>query len=132
MCKYCEEDKRRKRNLIINTPIVALRIIRNNGFNALAIKSYNLEKQVVDSYQTINYCPKCRKEAGRVTIREYIFKNNISYRQLAKQLGISHTYLYDLSKSKRKTISEEVANRFKAIAPEIDVMVETKKYYRIR
>ena len=132
MCKYCEEDKRRKRNLIINTPIVALRIIRNNGFNALAIKSYNLEKQVVDSYQTINYCPKCRKEAGRVTIREYIFKNNISYRQLAKQLGISHTYLYDLSKSKRKTISEEVANRFKAIAPEIGVMVETKKYYRIR
>lgn len=67
-----------------------------------------------------------------MTIREYIFKNNISYRQLAKQLGISHTYLYDLSKSKRKTISEEVANRFKAIAPEIDVMVETKKYYRIR
>ena len=64
MCKYCEEDKRKKRDCIINTPIVSLRIIRNNGFNALAIKSYNLEKQVVDSYQTINYCPKCRKEAG--------------------------------------------------------------------
>ena len=66
MCKYCEEDKRKKRDCIINTPIVSLRIIRNNGFNALAIKSYNLEKHVVDSYQTINYCPKCRKEAGRV------------------------------------------------------------------
>lgn len=66
MCKYCEEDKRKKRDRIINTPIVSLRIIRNNGFNALAIKSYNLEKQVVDSYQIINYCPKCRKEAGRV------------------------------------------------------------------
>lgn len=70
MCKYCEEDKRKKRDCIINTPIVSLRIIRNNGFNALAIKSYNLEKQVVDSYQTINYCPKCRKEAGRVTKKE--------------------------------------------------------------
>mgnify|MGYP002799113349 FL=1 len=68
MCKYCEEDKRKKRDCIINTPIVSLRIIRNNGFNALAIKSYNLEKQVVDSYQTINYCPKCRKEAGRVRV----------------------------------------------------------------
>lgn len=70
MCKYCEEDKRRKRNLIINTPIVALRIIENNGLNALAIKSYNLEKQVVDSYQIINYCPMCRKEAGRVNCKE--------------------------------------------------------------
>lgn len=68
MCKYCEEDKRKKRDYIINTPIVSLRIIRNNGFNALAIKSYNLEKQVVDSYQIINYCPKCRKEAGRVKV----------------------------------------------------------------
>lgn len=75
MCKYCEEDKRKKRDRIINTPIVSLRIIRNNGFNALAIKSYNLEKQVVDSYQTINYCPKCRKEAGRVkhiTLKEML------------------------------------------------------------
>lgn len=59
MCKYCEEDKRKKRDRIINTSIVSLRIIRNNGFNALAIKSYNLEKQVVDSYQIIKYCPMC-------------------------------------------------------------------------
>lgn len=75
MCKYCEEDKRKKRDRIINTPIVSLRIIRNNGFNALAIKSYNLEKQVVDSYQIINYCPKCRKEAGRVIeiIKDILF-----------------------------------------------------------
>lgn len=64
MCKYCEEDKRKKRDCIINTLIVSLRIIRNNGFNALAIKSYNLEKQVVDSYQTINYCPKCGRRLG--------------------------------------------------------------------
>ena len=70
MCKYCEEDKRKKRDYIIHTPIVSLRIIRNNGFNALAIKSYNLEKQVVDSYQIINYCPKCRKEAG-IMIKQF-------------------------------------------------------------
>lgn len=68
MCKYCEKDKRRKRELIINTPIVALRIIENNGFNALAIKSYNQERQIVDNYKIINYCPLCRKEAGRVRV----------------------------------------------------------------
>lgn len=66
MCQYCEKDKRRKRNLIINTPIVALRIIENNGLNALEIKSYNREKQIVDNYKIINYCPMCRKEVGRV------------------------------------------------------------------
>lgn len=66
MCQYCEKDKRRKRNLIINTPIVALRIIENNGLNALEIKSYNREKQIVDNYKIIKYCPMCRKEAGRV------------------------------------------------------------------
>ena len=66
MCMYCEKDKRRKRNLIINTPIVALRIIENNGLNALEIKSYNREKQIVDNYKIIKYCPMCRKEAGRV------------------------------------------------------------------
>lgn len=65
MCMYCEKDKRRKRNLIINTPIVALRIIENNGLNALEIKSYNREKQIVDNYKIIKYCPMCRKEAGQ-------------------------------------------------------------------
>ena len=67
-----------------------------------------------------------------MTIREYVFKNNISYRQFAKQLNISQAYLCDLSKGRRETVSEEVANRFKAIAPEIDITVEIRKYYRIR
>lgn len=64
MCKYCEKDKRKKRDRIINTPIVSLRIIRNNGFNALAIKSYNYEKQIVDNYKIINYCPMCGRKLG--------------------------------------------------------------------
>lgn len=101
MCKYCEEDKRRKRNLIINTPIVALRIIENNGLNALAIKSYNLEKQVVDSYQIINYCPMCRKEAGRVKfeskkkLREDIEKLEKEKKQLIEKRETN----YDLYKA---------------------------------
>lgn len=59
MCKYCREDKRRKRDFIINTPIVSLRIIENNRLNALKIKSYNNKEQVVDNYKIINYCPMC-------------------------------------------------------------------------
>lgn len=66
MCKYCEEDKRKKRECIINTPIVSLRIIKNNGLNALEVKSYNREKQIVDNYKIIKYCPMCRKEVRRV------------------------------------------------------------------
>ena len=64
MCQYCEKDKRRKSNPIINTPIVALRIIENNGLNALEIKSYNREKQIVDNYKIINYCPMCGRRLG--------------------------------------------------------------------
>lgn len=64
MCKYCEEDKRKKRECIINTPIVSLRIIKNNGLNALEIKSYNREKQIVDNYEIINYCPMCGRRLG--------------------------------------------------------------------
>lgn len=66
MCEYCEKDKRKKRNYIINLPIISLRIIENNELNALEIKSYNHEKQVVNNYKIISYCPMCRKEAGRV------------------------------------------------------------------
>lgn len=60
MCKYCEKDKRNKRDFIINTPIISLRIVKNNGFNALELKSYNHEKQRVDNYKIINFCPMCR------------------------------------------------------------------------
>ena len=60
MCEYCEEDKRNKRDFIINTPIISLRIVKNNEINALDIKSYNYEKQIVDNYKIINYCPMCR------------------------------------------------------------------------
>lgn len=73
-----------------------------------------------------------RKEAGRVTIREYVFRNNISYKQLAKQLNISQAYLCDLSKGRRETISENLANRFKEVAPEIDITTEIRKYYKIK
>lgn len=124
MCEYCEKGKKIEEAENDNIYFAIFgRFLRVHG----RVLSIPLGRDVI-----IEYCPMCRKEVGRVTIREYIFKNNISYRQLAKQLGISHTYLYDLSKSRRKTISEEVANRFKAIAPEIDMTVETKQYYRIR
>lgn len=64
MCRYCEEDKRKKRDFIINDPIVSLRIIKNNGLNALEIKSYNNEKQIVSNYKIINYCPFCGRKLG--------------------------------------------------------------------
>ena len=103
MCKYCEEDKRKKRDCIINTPIVSLRIIRNNGFNALAIKSYNLEKQVVDSYQIINYCPKCRKEAGRVNKEEIVQRLKFMADEIDKDIkrfeethNFEHIYDYNV------------------------------------
>lgn len=67
-----------------------------------------------------------------MTIKEYVKIKKISYRELARRLNISVTYLCDLSKGKRKTISEQVFNKFKKNAPEIDIIVETKKYYRIK
>lgn len=64
MCEYCEEDRRNKRDFIINTPTISLRIVKNNKFNALAIKSYNHQKQIVDNYKIINYCPMCERRLG--------------------------------------------------------------------
>ena len=64
MCEYCEEDRRNKRDFIINTPTISLRIVKNNKFNALAIKSYNHQKQIVDNYKIINYCPMCGRKLG--------------------------------------------------------------------
>lgn len=66
-----------------------------------------------------------------MTIREYVLKNNISYRELARKLNISVVYLCDLAKGRRKTISEKVANRFKEVAPEIEIIEETRKYYKV-
>lgn len=115
MCKYCEEDKRKKRDCIINTPIVSLRIIRNNGFNALAIKSYNLEKQVVDSYQTINYCPKCRKEAGRVNKEEIVQRLKFVADEIDKDIKIfeeTHNFehIYDYNVYSIKEFIDEFIN----------------------
>ena len=64
MCKYCEEDRRKKRDFMVNTPIISLKIIKNNGFNALEMKSYNHEKQVINTYKIINYCPMCGRKLG--------------------------------------------------------------------
>ena len=115
MCKYCEKDKRKKRDCIINTPIVSLRIIRNNGFNALAIKSYNLEKQVVDSYQTINYCPKCRKEAGRVNKEEIVQRLKFVADEIDKDIKIfeeTHNFehIYDYNVYSIKEFIDEFIN----------------------
>ena len=66
-----------------------------------------------------------------MTIQEYVSKNNISYRELARRLNISVVYLCDLVKERRKTISEKLANKFKEVAPEIEIMEETRKIYKI-
>lgn len=39
-----------------------------------------------------------------MTIREYVFKNNISYRELARRLNISVVYLCDLAKGRKRAI----------------------------
>ena len=69
-----------------------------------------------------------------MTIKEYVLKNNISYRELARRLNISVVYLCDLATGKRKTISEKVANIFKEVAPEIEIEIteEIRKYYKVR
>lgn len=66
-----------------------------------------------------------------MTIREYVFKYNITYTELAKRLNISTSYLYNLSEGKRKYISEKLANKFKEVAPEIDIKKETRVYFKI-
>lgn len=66
-----------------------------------------------------------------MTIKEYVLKNNISYRELARRLNISVTYLCDLSEGKRETTSEKMANRFKKVAPEIEMTEEIRKIYKV-
>ena len=93
MCKYCEKDKRKKRNSIINLPIISLRIIENNELNALEIKSYNHEKQVVNNYKIINYCPMCRKEAGRVSTKKLIERPIELLRKISKEIYDNEFYI---------------------------------------
>ena len=67
-----------------------------------------------------------------MTIREYVEINKISYRELARRLNISVVYLCDLRDKRRKNISEQLANKFKEVAPEIDIMTEIKKVYKLK
>lgn len=67
-----------------------------------------------------------------MTIEQYINKYNISYRELARKLEISAPYLLDLKNGRRKSISEKVANKFKEVAPEIDIIKEQKIVYKIK
>ena len=64
MCRYCEKDERKKRDYIINSPVVSLKIIKKNNFNALELKSYNKQKEIIDNYKIINYCPMCGRRLG--------------------------------------------------------------------
>ncbi len=62
MCEYCENDKRKKRKFIFNSPILSIRIINKNGLNTFEVLSVNRENKIVESYQTINYCPICGRK----------------------------------------------------------------------
>ena len=64
MCKYCVEDKRTKKQFIINFPILSERIINNDDLCAFEILSINRENRIVKSYQIINYCPMCGRKLG--------------------------------------------------------------------
>ena len=66
-----------------------------------------------------------------MSISEYLEKHNISLRELARRLEISQTYLADLRDGKRKTISENLAYKFKEIAPEITIIKEVKSIYKV-
>ena len=66
-----------------------------------------------------------------MNIREYLEKQNISLRELARRLEISPTYLADLRDGKRKIISENLGYRFKEKAPEITIIKEIKLMYRV-
>ena len=67
-----------------------------------------------------------------MTIEQYVKENNISYRELARKLEISAPFLIDLKNGRRKSISEKVANKFKKVAPEIDIIKEQKIVYKIK
>ena len=67
-----------------------------------------------------------------MTIKQYLKKENISLRELARRLNISAVYLSDLRDRKRQTISKKVADKFKEVAPEIDITEEEKIIYKIK
>lgn len=67
-----------------------------------------------------------------MTIEQYINKYNISYRELARRIGISVTYLINLKNGANSLINEKIGERFKEIAPEIDIKKEVKYFYRIK
>ena len=62
MCEYCE--KRKKRKFLINSPILSIRIIKNEDLEAFEVLSINREDKIVKSYQIINYCPMCGRKLG--------------------------------------------------------------------
>lgn len=66
MCKYCEKDKRKKRDYLFNSPILSLRIIKGKTteLNAIEILSINRENEIVKSCKIINYCPMCGRKLG--------------------------------------------------------------------
>ena len=62
MCEYCEEDERGKRKFLINSPVLGIRISKDENINYLQIKSYNHKSEIMDSAITINYCPMCGRK----------------------------------------------------------------------
>jgi hypothetical protein len=64
-----------------------------------------------------------------MTIQEYMKKNNETYRSLSEKFGISHTYLCNVAKGWNVYISEDLARKIKAIAPEIDIGIEYEPKY---
>ena len=49
MCEYCENDKRKKRKFIFNSPILSIRIINKNGLNTFEVLSINRGDKVEES-----------------------------------------------------------------------------------
>lgn len=68
-----------------------------------------------------------------MTIEQYVKEKNISYRELARRLGISRQTLLDLKNRKYSGLmKEKVGNKFLEVAPEIDIVKEVKIFYRIK
>ena len=66
-----------------------------------------------------------------MNIKEYLLKENISLRELARRLGISATYLADLRDGRRKTISYKTYIKFLTTAPEININKIKKVIYKM-
>ena len=64
MCKYCEKDKRKRRNSIINSPTLFLQIKNNQGIEFLYIKHYNSKADIIEDAKAIKFCPMCGRELG--------------------------------------------------------------------